>query len=134
MEEELEIGTDITELFKKTGSQPFEFEHNGKRWQFKYKELSWEEHFLVIEGSYDTRTGLDGVSQRFFNASRYYAEIFKVAILEIPGGKPLVDTYLRMLPSDVVTKMLPMVPGPTLDVAGEEAKKDLTPSPDGETT
>lgn len=126
----MEVGTDITELFKDTSTKEFEFEHNDKLWKFKYKELSWGEHWQVIEEAYDTRVNVVGDTERFFNANIYYSKIFKIAIVEIPGGHSLTDTYLNMLPSEVVTKMLPMVPGPVIDV--EEAKKDLSSSPDGE--
>ena len=129
MTDEVVRGEDIQELFKKSGEHPFSFEFAGKEWTFVYRELTWQEHFQAVEEAWDVKTvvGPNGEEEleRYFNASRYYEDVFLKAVTKCPGDVSLVRSYLCQLDSKVITRMLPMVPSPMLGEGAEESKKDL---------
>ncbi len=124
-----EYGQDIQELFKLPGEREHEFEHGDKTWKFKYKALTWKQHMQAVEESWGTKIALNGSAEAVFNVGQYYEKVLLDAVTECPGGASLTKTYLDQLSSDVLWKMLDMVPGPVLGAALEEAKKVLDPTP-----
>ena len=126
--EDLEEGTDFTELFKATGTNELSFRHNGKRWRFTYKNMTWQEHFDLVQQYWVTKTVIDAdtgkaVEEPFFDAARYYEDAFMVAIIDGPGRQAITRQMLRQLDSEIIQKLVNCVPGPSLTSSLVEIKK-----------
>lgn len=128
-ETSLEQGKDISELFKPVGTQTLEFEARGRLWRWRYRALSWPEHFDLVERAWETveedddSTGEVFLGRRF-NAHRYYETALMLALEEGPGGRKPTLVELRQLGSDVIRSLIAAVPNPNLAAQVEKAKKD----------
>ncbi len=126
--EDLEEGTDFTELFKATGTSKLSFGHNGKRWSFTYKHMTWQEHFELMQRYWITKTVIDdesgkSVEEPFFDSARYYEDAFMLAIIEGPGKQGVTRQMLRQLDSEIIQKLVNCVPSPSLTSQLVEIKK-----------
>ncbi len=119
----MEIGQDITELFRTPGEREHEFEHAGKTWKFTYRTLTWGQHMGAVEECWGSKINDNGEPETVFDIHAYYVKVLLDAVVKCPGNVSLTKTYLEQLDSSVLWKMLDMVPGPVLGAALEEAKK-----------
>ncbi len=126
--EDLEEGTDFTELFKETGNNELSFRHKGKRWAFTFKNMTWQEHFELMQKHWTTRTVVDlesdkVVEEPYFDAARYYEDCFMLAIIQGPGKQGVTRQMLRQLDSPIIQKLVNCVPEPSLTSSLVEIKK-----------
>lgn len=124
----VEQGKDIAELFSGTEVKDFTLTHGGKEWTFKYRPISWQDHFQAVEVGWETTLDPQGKSEMFFNAAKYYENLFVLAIVAGPSGQAPSRMELRALHPDVIGQLTSIVPSPKLTRELAESKKDLETS------
>ncbi len=126
MEEQV-IGRDVEELFKVAGEREHSFTHGDKKWTFKFRTLSWGEHYQIVENSWGTaQDPTTGDLVRNFDFSGYYEQVLMLVITQMPDGSVPSLQVIRQLSSTVVTQLVTsgLVPSPLLQVEEEAIKKD----------
>ena len=92
-EELLPLGTDSSALFAVKTEQTLEIIHEGKRYLFKYKDLTWGEKNACV----DAAQSWDQIAGFSFSVSKYYA----VALTRM-----LTDTPIRPISGCVYKSLL----------------------------
>lgn len=106
VEQELEVGTDPGELYANEEIQELEIVHKGKKWVFKYKDLSWKQKYDCV----DAATVMDGENVGFF-IGKYYVLALTKMLVDSPI-KPLTETTISKLDKNVGAQLLAIVPPP----------------------
>ncbi len=105
--EELELGINASELFASVDEKELEIVHNGKKWIFKYRDLSWKEKYDCV----DAATSLTG-DDFGFSLGKYYI-IALTKMLTSSPITPLTETTISKLDKDVGAQLLAIVPNPS---------------------
>ncbi len=104
-EEELEMGVNPAELFADTEEKNLEIVHKGKKWVFKYKDLSWKEKYACV----DEATDMSGEFK--FSLTKYYVAALTKMLTKSPIH-PLTETTLSKLAGPVGAQLMAIVPPP----------------------
>ena len=90
--EEIPLGDDPSVLFTSVEEKALEIVHAGKKWVFKYKELTWGEKNICIDDSqtWDANGGFS------FSISKYYAAALTRMLTHTPI-RPITETTLNRL-------------------------------------
>ena len=122
----MDKGTDIQSLLKNTGQKDFTFILDDLEWTFKMKEISWGDHFSIIENCWELIQNHDLEWERKFNTARYYEDILMTTIMELPDGTGPTRQILRQFSTPVISQLIlsDCVPGPLLEDITAEVKKE----------
>ena len=106
-EEELPLGTDSSALFATKIEQTLEIIHEGKRYLFKYKDLTWGEKNACVDAaqSWDQNAGFS------FSVSKYYASALTRMLTDTPI-RPITETTLNQLDRRIGEQLIAIVPQP----------------------
>ena len=106
-EEELPLGTDSSALFATKTEQTLEIIHEGKRYLFKYKDLTWGEKNACVDAaqSWDQNAGFS------FSVSKYYAAALTRMLTDTPI-RPITETTLNQLDRRIGEQLIAIVPQP----------------------
>jgi len=106
-EEELPLGTDSSALFATKTEQTLEIIHEGKRYLFKYKDLTWGEKNACVDAaqSWDQNAGFS------FSVSKYYASALTRMLTDTPI-RPITETTLNQLDRRIGEQLIAIVPQP----------------------
>ena len=106
-EEELPLGTDSSALFAVKTEQTLEIIHEGKRYLFKYKDLTWGEKNACVDAaqSWDQNAGFS------FSVSKYYASALTRMLTDTPI-RPITETTLNQLDRRIGEQLIAIVPQP----------------------
>ena len=106
-EEELPLGTDSSALFAVKTEQTLEIIHEGKRYLFKYKDLTWGEKNTCVDAaqSWDQNAGFS------FSVSKYYASALTRMLTDTPI-RPITETTLNQLDRRSGEQLIAIVPQP----------------------
>ena len=106
-EEELPLGTDSSALFAVKTEQTLEIIHEGKRYLFKYKDLTWGEKNTCVDAaqSWDQNAGFS------FSVSKYYAAALTRMLTDTPI-RPITETTLNQLDRRIGEQLIAIVPQP----------------------
>ena len=106
-EEELPLGTDSSALFATKTEQTLEITHEGKRYLFKYKDLTWGEKNACVDAaqSWDQNAGFS------FSVSKYYASALTRMLTDTPI-RPITETTLNQLDRRIGEQLIAIVPQP----------------------
>ena len=106
-EEELPLGTDSSALFATKTEQTLEIIHEGKRYLFKYKDLTWGEKNTCVDvaQSWDQNAGFS------FSVSKYYASALTRMLTDTPI-RPITETTLNQLDRRIGEQLIAIVPQP----------------------
>ena len=106
-DEELPLGDDSSLLFADTEEKTIEVVHAGKRWIFKYKEMTWGEKNACVDGaqSWDNDNGFN------FSISKYYS-LALTRMLTTTPIRPITETTLARLDRAIGEKLVAIVPQP----------------------
>ena len=106
-EEELPLGTDSSALFATKTEQTLEIIHEGKRYLFKYKDLTWGEKNTCVDAaqSWDQNAGFS------FSVSKYYAAALTRMLTDTPI-RPITETTLNQLDRRIGEQLIAIVPQP----------------------
>jgi len=104
--EEMEVGTDASELMASAVTKSLEVFHNNKIWKFEYRDLNWSEKYQCIDNSQDWVNG-----EFSFSLSKYYLNALEMMIVESPI-RPLTSTTIGNLDTSVVAQLITVVPPP----------------------
>ena len=116
-EPELEVGTNPGDLFTDTDEKTLEIFHKGKKWIFKYKDLSWKEKYDCV----DEAANIDG-DKFSFSLGKYYIVALGKMLTHSPIV-PITETTLGRLDKDVGAQLLAIVPPPADEVIIAKLKK-----------
>ena len=106
-EKELPISTDASALFAIQTEQTLEIKHEGKRYLFKYKDLTWGEKNACVDlaQSWDQNAGFS------FSVSKYYAAALTRMLTDTPI-RPITETTLNQLDRRIGEQLIAIVPQP----------------------
>lgn len=105
--EEIPLGEDASALFSSGEEKSLEIIHAGRRWIFKYKELTWGEKNACIDESQSW--GTDGGFE--FSISKYYAAALTRMLTTTPI-RPITETTLNRLDRVIGEQLVQLVPQP----------------------
>ena len=107
VEEELPLGEDPSALFASTKENTLEIEFAGKRWQFKYRQLTWGEKNYCVDKAqtWDANGGFQ------FSVSTYYAAALTKMLTDTPI-RPITETTLNRLDRVIGEALISIVPQP----------------------
>jgi len=103
----LPLGEDSSALFVSGEEKVIEVVHAGKRWIFKYKEMSWGEKNACVDVA-QTWTENNGFN---FSLSKYYAAALTRMLTETPI-RPITETTLSKLDRAIGEQLVAIVPQP----------------------
>jgi len=106
-EQELEMGSDPTELFADKNEKELVITHNDKKWIFKYKDLSWKEKYDCV----DAATSMNG-DDFGFSLGKYYVIALSKMLTSSPIS-PITETTISKLDKNVGSQLLAIVPNPS---------------------
>jgi len=117
-EELLPLGTDSSALFAVKTEQTLEIIHEGKRYLFKYKDLTWGEKNACVDAaqSWSDPAGFS------FSVSKYYASALTRMLTDTPI-RPITETTLNQLDRRIGEQLIAIVPAPV-----ESSVQDLKAS------
>ena len=115
--DELPMGTDGSLLYAGREEKVLEIVHDGQRWAFKYKELSWGQKNACI----DEAQQWDATEGFKFSVSKYYAAALTRMLTDTPIN-PITETTLNNLDRAIGEKLIALVPQP-VEQNVEEIKK-----------
>ena len=117
-EEELPLGTDSSALFAVKTEKTLQIIHEGKRYLFKYKDLTWGEKNACVDAaqSWDQNAGFS------FSVSKYYASALTRMLTDTPI-RPITETTLNQLDRRIGEQLIAIVPAPV-----ESSVQDLKAS------
>jgi len=103
----LPLGEDSSALFVSGQEKTIEVVHGGKRWIFKYKEMSWGEKNACVDAAqtWDQNNGFN------FSLSKYYAAALTRMLTETPI-RPITETTLSKLDRAIGEQLVAIVPQP----------------------
>jgi len=106
-DEELPIGDDPSALFASSEQKTIEVIHAGKRWLFKYREMTWGEKNACVDlaQTWDQDNGFN------FSLSKYYAAALTRMLTETPI-RPITETTLSKLDRAIGEQLVAIVPQP----------------------
>jgi len=106
-EEELPLGTDSSALFAVKTEKTLQIIHEGKRYLFKYKDLTWGEKNACVDAaqSWDQNAGFS------FSVSKYYASALTRLLTDTPI-RPITETTLNQLDRRIGEQLIAIVPQP----------------------
>ena len=104
---EIPMGDDPSALFTSSEEKSLEILHAGKKWIFKYRELTWGEKNLCIDEaqSWDANGGFA------FSISKYYASALTRMLTHTPI-RPITETTLNRLDRSIGEQLVALVPQP----------------------
>jgi hypothetical protein len=108
---EMEFGEDPSALFTSVEEKSLEIIHAGKKWVFRYKELTWGEKNLCID---DSQTW-DASGNFSFSISKYYAAALTRMLTHTPI-RPITETTLNRLDRRIGEQLVAIVPQPVEQV------------------
>jgi len=105
--EEIPMGEDPSVLFTSVEEKALEIVHAGKKWVFKYRELTWGEKNICIDESqtWDANGGFS------FSISKYYASALTRMLTHTPI-RPITETTLNRLDRRIGEQLVAIVPQP----------------------
>ena len=105
--EVLPLGEDSSALFASGQEKIIEVVHAGKRWIFKYKEMTWGEKNACVDAAqtWDQNNGFN------FSLSKYYAAALTRMLTETPI-RPITETTLSKLDRAIGEQLVAIVPQP----------------------
>ena len=103
----LPIGENSSDLFASSVEKTIEVIHAGKRWLFKYKEMTWGEKNACVDAAqtWDQDNGCN------FSLSKYYAAALTRMLTETPI-RPITETTLSRLDRAIGEQLVAIVPQP----------------------
>jgi len=103
----LPLGEDSSVLFASGQEKVIEVIHAGKRWIFKYKEMTWGEKNACVDAAqtWDQNNGFN------FSLSKYYAAALTRMLTETPI-RPITETTLSKLDRAIGEQLVAIVPQP----------------------
>ena len=103
----LPLGEDSSALFASGQEKIIEVVHAGKRWIFKYKEMTWGEKNACVDAAqtWDQNAGFS------FSISKYYAAALTRMLTETPI-RPITETTLSKLDRAIGEQLVAIVPQP----------------------
>ena len=106
-EELLPLGTDSSALFATKIEKTLEVIHEGKRYLFKYKDLTWGEKNACVDAaqSWSDPAGFS------FSVSKYYASALTRMLTDTPI-RPITETTLKQLDRRIGEALTAIVPAP----------------------
>ena len=106
-EEKLPLGNDPSALFVTRTENTLEIIHDGKRYLFKYKDLTWGEKNTCVDAaqSWDQNAGFS------FSVSKYYAAALTRMLTDTPIH-PVTETTLNQLDRMIGEQLISIVPQP----------------------
>ena len=110
VEEVLPIGEDPSLLFASTAEEILEVIHQGRRWQFKYRQMTWGEKNYCV----DKAQTWDSNGTFNFSLQSYYAAALTKMLTETPI-KPITETTLSRLDRKIGEALISIVPQPIED-------------------
>ena len=109
--EEVPMGEDPSSLFTSAEEQSLEIVHAGRKWVFKYKELTWGDKNLCIDESQTW----DASGNFSFSISKYYAAALTRMLTHTPI-RPITETTLNRLDRRIGEQLVAIVPQPVEQV------------------
>ena len=106
-EEKLPLGNDPSALFVTRTENTLEIIHEGKRYLFKYKDLSWGEKNACV----DLAQNWDQTEGFSFSISKYYAAALTRMLTDTPI-RPITETTLNQLDRRIGEQLIAIVPQP----------------------
>ena len=104
---EIPMGEDPSALFTSSEEKSLEILHDGKKWIFKYRELTWGEKNLCI----DEAQSWDASGSFAFSISKYYASALTRMLTHTPI-RPITETTLNRLDRSIGEQLVALVPQP----------------------
>jgi len=116
-EQELEEGTDPSALYADGAEHSLELHHQGKKWTFYYREMTWGEKSECIDAA---QIWSDGDFK--FSIFRYYAMALQKMLVRSPI-RPISETTLRKLSREIGEALISIVPAPVEESEVQAIKK-----------
>ena len=116
-DEELEEGTDPSALFADNVEHVLELRHQGKKWTFYYRDMTWGEKSECIDAA---QVWGDGDFK--FSIFRYYAMALQKMLVRSPV-RPISETTLRRLSREIGEALISIVPAPVEESEVQAIKK-----------
>ena len=104
---ELPLGEDPSALFASSKEKTLEIEFAGKRWQFKYRQMTWGEKNYCI----DKAQTWDASGGFTFSVATYYAAALTKMLTDTPI-RPITETTLNRLDREIGEALVSIVPQP----------------------
>ena len=114
---ELQEGIDPGDLFASDEEKSLEIFNKGKKWIFKYKDLTWGDKNKCLD---DAQQWKDGEFQ--FSISKYYSVALTRMLTQTPV-RPITETTLMKLDRFVGEQLTSIVPQPMETPPDTEAVK-----------
>ena len=103
---EIQEGSDPGDLFASEEERTLEIFHKGKKWIFKYKDLTWGDKNKCLD---DAQNWKDGEFQ--FSISKYYSTALTRMLTQTPV-RPITELTLTELDRFVGEQLTAIVPQP----------------------
>ena len=104
---EIPMGDDPSVLFASQEEKSIEIIHAGRKWIFKYRELTWGDKNLCI----DDAQSWDSVGGFNFSISKYYAAAL-TRMLTVTPIRPITEVTLNRLDRAIGERLVEIVPQP----------------------
>ena len=104
---ETPLGDDPSVLFASQEEKSIEIIHAGRKWIFKYRELTWGDKNLCI----DDAQSWDSVGGFNFSISKYYAAAL-TRMLTVTPIRPITEVTLNRLDRAIGERLVEIVPQP----------------------
>jgi len=104
---EILMGDDPSVLFASQEEKSIEIIHAGRKWIFKYRELTWGDKNLCI----DDAQSWDQVGGFNFSISKYYAAAL-TRMLTVTPIRPITEVTLNRLDRAIGERLVEIVPQP----------------------
>lgn len=108
--QDVPLGEDPSLLFASSEEEILEIIHQGRRWQFKYRQMTWGEKNYCVDKAqtWDTNGTFS------FSLQSYYAAALTKMLTETPI-KPITETTLSKLDRRIGEALVSIVPQPVED-------------------
>ena len=108
--QDVPLGEDPSLLFASSEEEILEIIHQGRRWQFKYRQMTWgEKNYCVDKAQTWDNNGVFN-----FSLQSYYAAALTKMLTETPI-KPITETTLSKLDRKIGEALISIVPQPIED-------------------
>ena len=109
-DQDIPFGDDPSLLFASNEEEILEIIHQGRRWQFKYRQMTWGEKNYCVDKAqtWDTNGTFS------FSLQSYYAAALTKMLTETPI-KPITETTLNKLDRKIGEALISIVPQPIED-------------------
>ena len=109
-DQDIPFGDDPSLLFASNEEEILEIIHQGRRWQFKYRQMTWgEKNYCVDKAQTWDNNGVFN-----FSLQSYYAAALTKMLTETPI-KPITETTLSKLDRKIGEALISIVPQPIED-------------------